>query len=51
MFSKLGFKFSGQESVPGRGEHDLHFNCDIVNLFLKANGGETKGLIFLFGVL
>ena len=42
-----GFISSGRGSIPGRGRHDLLFNSDIVNLLLKANGGDTEGLILL----
>ena len=40
--------FSGPGSLPGRVSKSLFFNSDIKNLLLKANGGETESLIFLF---
>ena len=40
------FQTSWPRSFPGRGEYDLLFNVDIVNLLLKKQWAE--GLIFLF---
>ena len=42
------FLGSNPSSFPGRGEYNLFFNVDIVNLLLKNNGGKTEGFIFLF---
>ena len=39
---------SNPSSFPGRGEYNLFFNVDIVNLLLKNNGGKTEGFILLF---
>ena len=33
---------------PGRGEHDLLFDVDIVNLQLKNDEAETEGLMLMF---
>ena len=41
MVNTSEFQFSGLTSIPGRGEYDLLFNVDAVNLQLKNNrGGE-----------
>ena len=34
------------KSFPGRGEYNVLFNVDIVNLLLKNNGGETSFYYF-----
>ena len=40
------FQTSRPRSSPGRGEYDLLFNVDIVNLLLKKQwGGESEDLI------
>ena len=50
MVNTSEFQFNGLTSIPGRGEYDLLFNVDAVNLQLKNNRGgrETEGLILLF---
>ena len=48
MVNTPEFQSRGLRSFPGRGEYDLLFDDDIVNLLLKSNGGETEGLILLF---
>ena len=39
---------TARDRLPVRENMNLLFNCDIVNLLLNTNGGETEGLILLF---
>ena len=36
------FPFNDPSSIPARGEYDLLFNVDIVNLLFKNNGWERQ---------
>ena len=42
MVSKSEFISSDPGSFPGRGEHDLLCNSDVVNLLLKSNLGRGR---------
>ena len=44
------FLGSNPSSFPGRGEYNLFFNVDIVNLLLKNNGGKTRFHLVIFAV-
>ena len=48
VVNDLEFQCSDPDSFSEWGEFHLLFDVDIVNLSLKSNGGETKGLMLLF---
>ena len=48
MVDELEFQSSSPTSFSGWRENKLLFDVDIVNLLLKNNGAEAKGLTSLF---
>ena len=42
VFNTSDFYSSNQRSFPGRGEYNLLFSVDIVNVLLKNNKGERE---------